>query len=294
MHPTGATTYRPGLLPVTRALLVLFALLTLLGVAALFVLSDRTASTFAWTIEPPATAAFLGAGYASGTVLVLLALRDGRWASVRAPLVTILAFTVLTLGATLRHIDRFHFGADGALARGAAWFWTVVYIVVPLGMAGVLALQERRRLRTWRWETPHGHRLPVAVRVALVAEGAVMAVVGMALYVVPTTAASLWPWSLTPLTGRVIASWLLAYALATVLVTAQDDLERTRGPAVAYATFGIGALVVALRFTTTIDWSGPRAPGYLVLAAAVVVTGAVTYLAARRPGRRRERGEHAR
>ena len=40
----------------------------------------RPTETFAWTIQPPLTAAFLGAGYAAGFVLVVLSLRDPVWA----------------------------------------------------------------------------------------------------------------------------------------------------------------------------------------------------------------------
>jgi hypothetical protein len=45
-----------------RALLAVFSVLTALGVVALFVLATATDRFFAWTIEPPLTAALLGAG----------------------------------------------------------------------------------------------------------------------------------------------------------------------------------------------------------------------------------------
>src|SRR3954453_3681477 len=97
-----------------RVLLVVFAVLTAMAVVALFVLSGQTDQTFAWTIQPPLTAAFLGAGYAAGFVLVVLALRDPVWAHSRVPVLTILAFVALTLVATLLHIDRFHFQPEFA------------------------------------------------------------------------------------------------------------------------------------------------------------------------------------
>src|SRR5829696_9210561 len=53
-----------------RALLGAFAVLTALATIALFVLAENTKETFAWTIEPPLTAAFIGAGYGAGFVLV--------------------------------------------------------------------------------------------------------------------------------------------------------------------------------------------------------------------------------
>jgi hypothetical protein len=130
-----------------RVLLVVFAVLTAMAVVALFVLSGQTDQTFAWTIQPPLTAAFLGAGYAAGFVLVVLSLRDPVWAHSRVPVLTILAFVALTLVATLLHIDRFHFQPEFAaqpfIARAAAWFWLAVYVAVPVLMVVLLAPQER-------------------------------------------------------------------------------------------------------------------------------------------------------
>lgn len=130
-------------LPGMRRLLIAFALLTLLGFTALFVGSTQTERAFAWTIDPPLTAAFLGAGYGAGCVLVLLALRARAWVHARVAVVTVLVFMLLTLVATLLHLDRLHFASPELLARAAAWFWTAVYVVVPVAMLALLPLQER-------------------------------------------------------------------------------------------------------------------------------------------------------
>ena len=132
------------ILPGTRLLLVIFGGLTLLAFIVLFGLADATERAFAWTIKPPATAAFLGAAYAAGCVLVVLALRKGTWAALRIPFLTILVFAIVTLVATLLHLDRLHFGSDILTARYAAYFWMGVYVLVPLAMVAVLVVQERR------------------------------------------------------------------------------------------------------------------------------------------------------
>src|SRR4051812_45741166 len=130
-------TTAPGHVPVLRpmrVLLVVFGVLTVLAVAALFVRPDTTDRYFAWTIKPPLTAAFLGAAYLAGCTLVVLTLRTAAWAHARAGIVTILVFTVLMLAATLAHLDRFHLWSGGAAARAAAWFWLAVYVSVPVVM----------------------------------------------------------------------------------------------------------------------------------------------------------------
>jgi len=261
------------LLP-TRILLGLFAVLTALAVGALLVRAEHTAETFAWTIDPPATAAFLGACYASGTALVVLSWLGRSWARTRVPLVTILVFTALTLVATLVHLDRFHLAADGALPRFAAWFWLTVYVVVPVGMAVVLVLQERRAERPVRLRT-----LPAWLRALLAAEGLVLLGVGVALYLTPATAEVLWPWTLTPLTARAVGSWLVAYGFAAFLLVRAGDLDVLRVPALAYAVLGVLQLLVVGRFAEDVRWQSPSAAGFLVMATAVAGTGVAAFVA---------------
>src|SRR3954451_8746525 len=152
VHAAPATSVRPvdahDLLPATRYLLIASTVLTGLGFGSLYLLAENTANSFAWTIQPPLTAAFLGAGYGAGLVLVVLALRDGRWVHARLPLYTILVFVGLTLVPTLLHFDRLHMAGEfantsGPLAKGAAWFWLAIYIGLPVAMIPVLLLQER-------------------------------------------------------------------------------------------------------------------------------------------------------
>jgi len=271
------------LLP-TQVLLALFGALTALAVGALFVRADQTDESFAWTIDPAATAAFLGAGYASGTVLVVLSWLGGSWARTRIPLVTILIFTALTLAATLVHLDRFHLAADLPLPRFAAWFWLAVYVVVPVGMAAVLVVQQRRAL-------PPGPRrtMPAWLVALLVVEGLVLLGVGAALYLAPATAEVLWPWTLTPLTARAVGAWLVAYGVAAVLLVRAGDLELLRVPAVAYAVLGVLQLMVVGRFADVVSWGSASALVYLVMTTAVAATGAAAFMAAEaRPARARE------
>jgi hypothetical protein len=273
------------LLPEMRVLLVVFSLLTAAAVGSLFVLSETTEQTFAWTIEPPLTAAFLGAGYASGFVLVALSLRDPVWAHSRVPVLTIFLFVLLTLAATLLHVNRMHFDDDfvalGLLAKAAAWFWLAVYVVLPVAMIVALVRQERAPGS----DPPARHPVPVVLRTALAVESAVLLVAGVVLFAVPTTTL-LWPWALTPFTGRVVAAWLLAFGLATGLAVVAGDLARLRTAAIAYTVFGVLVLVALLRYVGTPAWDRPAAWVFVAVAVAVVLTGAAGWRAAPRPSRR--------
>ncbi len=265
---TTADTHVPVLRPM-RALLVVFGVLTFLAVAALFVRPDTTDRYFAWTIQPPLTAAFLGGAYLAGCTLVLMSLRDVPWAHARAGVVTILVFTVLTLVATVAHLDRFHLQVGGSAARAAAWFWLAVYVSVPVVLAVLLVLQQRA-------EGVHPERalpLPRWLAVALAVEGAVMFAVGAVLFVRPGTITA-WPWPLSPLTSRAIGAWLVALGLAAGLAVAEGDLPRLRAPAAAYLMFGLAELAVLVRFAGTLAWSSASAWVYLTFLLLVTATAA--------------------
>jgi hypothetical protein len=265
---TTAAAHVPVLRP-TRALLVVFGVLTFLAVAALFVRPDTTDRYFAWTIQPPLTAAFLGAAYLAGCTLVLLTLRTAVWAHARAGVVTILVFTVLTLVATLVHLDRFHLQVGRPPARAAAWFWLAVYVSVPVALVVLLAVQQR----TEGVRPQSGRPLPRWLAGALAVEGAVMFAVGAVLFVRPGTI-SAWPWPLSPLTSRAVGAWVVSFGLAAGLAVAEGDLPRLRAPAVAYLVFGLAEFAAVLRFAGTLAWRSAAPWVYVAFLLLVTATAA--------------------
>ena len=273
------------ILPGTRLLLVIFSGLTLLAFVVLFVLADATERYFAWTIKPPATAAFLGAAYAAGCALELLAFRRRTWAALRIPFLTILVFTMLTLVASVLHLDRFHLRSDIPMARSAAYLWLAIYIVVPLAMLVALIIQERRPA-----ERTDRVALPAILRATLVVQGAVMFSVGAAMFLVPGTANALWPWMLTPLTARTVAAWLLAFGVGVILAAADGDLGRLDIAVWAYGLLAVLEIVVIIRFPGTVRWSAPPIWVYLATAASILATSAYALLRLRRRSSRARPG----
>jgi hypothetical protein len=269
----------------TKVLLCVFVALTALATNQLYVLAEHTDEWFAWTIRPPLTAAFLGGGYGAGFLMVVLALRTHAWAHARVPVVTVVVFTTLTLVATLLHRDRFHFESAGTVARFAAWFWLAVYIVVPVALTLLAVRQQRMPGDDPRRRLP----LPAWLAAVLSAQGAVLLVVGVTLFVSPARAATLWPWTLTPLTARVVAAWLVAFGVASALALVERDLERLEISAVAYTLFGLLQLVALARYSDTVRWGSAAATSYLVLLLTIVPTGASGWWTSAR-GRRRSAG----
>jgi hypothetical protein len=267
------------ILPGTRLVLAVFSGLTLLAFVALFIGAEQTDRVFAWTIQPPITAAFLGAAYAGGCALEVLAVRRGTWATVRIPFLAIMVFTTTTLVVTLMHRDRFHFGSPVPLAQFAAWFWLIIYVVVPVAMVIVWIIEERRPAMPVE-RVP----LPTVLRVALLAQGAVMLAVAVPLLFRPALAAVLWPWPLTPLTARMVAAWLLGFGLAVILAGWEADLARLDVAAPAYGLLAVLELVVLVRFPESVAWGSAAAWGYLAVAVSILLSSAYGLIRLRRAG----------
>ena len=91
------------LTPGMRRMLMAAGVLVALAGIQLFVFSERTDRFFAWTIEPPLTASFLGASYWASVLFQFGAARERLWANARIAVPTVFVFTTVTLIVTLVH-----------------------------------------------------------------------------------------------------------------------------------------------------------------------------------------------
>lgn len=269
----------------TRTLLAVFVVFTLLAVNQLLVLGGSTDRYFAWTIPSRPNGTFLGAAYAAGCVLSVLALRQSLWSRVRVAVVTVGAFTVLTLVPTLLHLHRFNLTAPETVARSAAWVWLAVYLVVPVACLTVVVRQERRRPRTAVVRRP----MPPALVAVLLAQGALLVAVGAVLYaggvrehLSVDAVRPGWPWPVTPLTSQVLGAWLLSFGVAIGVAVRERDLGRMAVPAVAYAVFGAVEAVVLLVFRAAPGTNGLWLWLDVALFVSLVPVGVYGALAARR------------
>jgi hypothetical protein len=273
----------------TRWLLVAFAVLTLLAVIQLLLLADVADRYWAWTIRTELTAAFLGAAYAAGFVLAVVALRQETWSRIRVPVITVTVFTVLTSVATLIHLHRFHLTSGGPVARAAAWIWLAVYLLIPLACLVVVVRQEHRRRRADAVHRP----MPGWLTGLLAVEGTVLFAAGTLLFAggmtvhhhEPETAASFWPWAVTPLSAQVIGAWLIALGVAAAMAIHQRDLSRLLVSTVTYTAFGVCQLVAVLWYWPQLSRHDPWLWTYLAVLVAIVATGGYGWWATRHGGR---------
>ncbi len=234
----------------------------------LFPLAGETDRFFSWTIEPPLSAAFMGAAYWAALVLLAWAARQREWALARTAMPAVATIAALLLVTTLIHLDKFD------LDSLFGWFWLVVYCVVTPLLAWLIPHQARAAGPVARGL----HPLPSPVRAVLVLVGICLLGFGVALYAAPADVASAWPWDLTPLTGRAIASFLIGFAVAAGFALWENDSVRLRGSAYAFAALaGLELLALAV-YSDDVTASGAGVAAYVafwVVSLALGVAGSL-------------------
>ena len=254
-----------------QAILYIASGLVLIMGIILYFLSDDTATYFAWTIDIPLTAAFLGAGYLASFLLEFMAARQLIWARGRIAVPAVLLFTSLTFIISLIHLDKFHLNSSNPLTLIVTWAWILVYAFVPLIMGGILIQQLRAQ-----GVNPAIHTtLPTWFRLILGIQGAVMVILGLGFLFTPQTFAPLWAWELTPLTGRAIGAWLVGLGVAAVQSVIENDWLRLRPAMIAYMLYGFLQGINLLRYpnATGLDWGQPKTWVYCIFILSILLVG---------------------
>lgn len=252
---TESTALTPRL--VTKGMRRLALIISGLVFGAAFLLvffPTQTDRFFAWTINPPMTAAFLGAAYAASFVSEFLAGRERIWVRTRIVWPSMLVFTGLTLLATLIHLDRFHFDSPIVTARFLAWAWIIIYIIAPL----LVILQFFLLSRTSGSNPPRQAPLSAWFRLVYGTQSAFMVLLGAALFLSPDTVSGLWPWKLTALTGQAVGAWLLGIGLSSLHAIWENDWTRIQIAMISDLLVALFELLTLLRFPGDLDWSAVR------------------------------------
>ena len=269
--PGAQAAVRP-LAPAMRWLLFVAAVLVFLAGFQLFVLTERTGTYFAWTIANPLAAAFLGASYWASLSIEALAGRQAAWAHARIAVPAVLVFTVLTLVATLLHLDKFHFGSSFAIGTQiVTWAWIAIYVLVPLLMMIGLAVQARIPGQ----DPPRSASLPGWVNGALTVQAVGLLGFGVALFVAPAQTAPLWPWKLTPLLAQVTGAWLIGLGVAAAHALLERDARRFRPAAVGSVLLAVLQSIALARYPHLFEWRSPAGIVYLIFLATMLMTGVV-------------------
>jgi hypothetical protein len=243
------------------ALAVIFFLAD--AVQLLLLLPDRTGELFAWAIDVQTTSFVLAAAYVAGAYFFIRVVMVASWHRVEAGFPAVIVFVWGAAGATALHLDRFiHDGLSFAA-------WAAIYAVAPVGLP-LLYLARRRAARVPFADTPLADR-----RLLGLAGGAVVLAALLA-FALPQVTIDLWPWSLTPLTARIVATVMALFGSLWVSVALHGGRTAARIPLEAHGLGLVFLLLAAGRGHADIDWTNPLAVVLVAAVAAMALVDAVT------------------
>ncbi len=220
---------RVGDPPVTRLLLVVMALGALVALylgVKLFFFTEAARRDWMWPMLPFGIR-FLGAVYLAALVPTTAVVLVRRWSPARLVVPVVMAFSGVLLLMSLVYLDRFQWGS------WSPWLWFGLYVVLPLTSAYHLRLYWLHR----RLPPAPAATLPGAWRLALQAEGAALALYGLALAAVPSLAAAGWPWAVDAFHARLYSAPFFAIAVGAWLLA-------RRAPPAELLTLGLTQTVL--------------------------------------------------
>jgi hypothetical protein len=223
-----------ALLPATRVLASIVIPVLVAAFVILFGFPSRTRRLWAWTIRPDLASSVMGGAYLAGAWFFARGLHVGRWRRVAVGWLAVIPFTTLLGVATFVHWDKFNHG------HVSFWAWLLLYTATPVALP-VLWLRNQKAAGT----AAAGPALVLAtpLRVLMAAWGGILMVVAAVVYVRPATAIARWPWTLTPLTARTLASFATFLAVVWTAFAFTADWSRL---AIPFEATTVGLVIVAL------------------------------------------------
>jgi hypothetical protein len=165
--------------------------------ALLYIWPNNTDQTFAWTIKPSMTPMMLAAAYMGGIFFFARVALARQWHTIKVGFLPVTAFAGLLGIATLLHWDRFNH------SHISFFTWAALYFTTPFL---VIAVWLRNRSRDPRQAAPGEKLLPRGIRAGIGLVGVVTLLVSLFLFLFPQVMIGAWPWTLTPLTARVLGA----------------------------------------------------------------------------------------
>jgi hypothetical protein len=193
---TEATGHDDRVLPATRGVSLVIIPFLVVAFAVLYPWPHDTGRIFAWDIEPTITPMILGSVYLGGAYFFLRAAMAQEWHTVKGGFVPVGTFATLMGIATILHWDKF------THTHVAFWIWAGLYFTTPFLIFWVWLANRQRDVPG----TPADLLLPVGTSRIIAAVGALSLITGLFLFLLPGQAATFWPWTITPLTGRVLGA----------------------------------------------------------------------------------------
>jgi hypothetical protein len=181
----------------TRLLAVIIIPFLIVAWFILYLLPERSGELFAWPIKPPMTAMMLGAAYLGGAYFFARVAMAKQWHTIKVGFLPVTLFATFLGIATVLHWDRF------THEHISFFTWAVLYFTTPLLVFGTWLFNRRADPRTLE---SGDVALPHWMRWLLGMAGAITLTISLLLFLQPQFMIGVWPWTLTPLTARVMGA----------------------------------------------------------------------------------------
>lgn len=238
------------ILPVTRWVAALVIPFLAAAFVILYLLPGQTEQLFAWKIQPSMSAMMLGATYAGGLYFFTGVLRSRQWHRVKVGFLALIPFVSMLGIATILHWERFTHNHISFVA------WTGLYFTTPFI---ILAVWLRNRRQDPGVPDNPDRAIPAPVRIGMGAAGLVTLVISLILFLVPSVMIDVWPWTLTPLTARVMGA-MFSLPGAVGLCVALEKRWSAAQLILQTQSFSIlFILIAALRARSDFNWAEPGA-----------------------------------
>jgi hypothetical protein len=262
----------------TRLVAALVIPFLIVAAIILYIFPGRTGDLFAWKLQPGMSAMMLGAAYAGGIYFFTAVLLSNQWHRVHVGFLPVMAFAGILGVVTILHWDRFNH------QRIAFYAWAGLYFTTPFI---VLAVWLRNRRLDPRQPKTRELIIPLPVRLIIGAAGLVTFAISLILFLRPTTLIALWPWSLTPLTARVVGAMFALPGLVGLGVATDRRWSAAR---IILQSQGFGILLIliaAIRAWGDYQWEKPSSWLFVAGLAAMLAGIALLYAVAEILSRRR-------
>lgn len=258
------TQHNDRILPLTRIIAAAVVPFLLLAFLILYVSPQPTGRWFAWDINPRMTAAYMGAGYLGGAYLFLHTVFGSRWHRIAGAFLPVTAFTLAMLIITVIHWDSFEVTHLPFLA------WLLLYILTP-----VLLPWTWLRNRTTDPRTPEVEdaTVPVLARWIMTGLGIVLLVFSIAAIISPSIAIQIWPWTLSPLTARVLGGWSALLGVGGLLISQDERWSAWRVGLESIALWHILVLIAAV--VNRLDFKDANLANWYLISVVLVLMGMV-------------------
>jgi hypothetical protein len=198
---------------------------------------DSSGERFAWAIKPHMTALFIGAGYLGGSWLFIRALIGKRWHHIQGGFMSITTFTWFMIVATFLHWDRFSHGRFGFN------MWLILYLITPI-LVPVLWYMNRKEDSG----APEENDIKITLAAGLILKLIAVGILAFVLFgfINPTVVIQIWPWTLTPLTARVMCGWIALLGAGALAMSNETRWSGWKVPLESMVIWHVLVIVAAI------------------------------------------------